>query len=95
MVKKYQPIGDVIDLGVALVQAGRALDLAAQYGIESKDPNVLIMVANSWLQMSEALTSAPEDEEDECEDGELVTEGIEPIGFGPNIKREAASTDDN
>ena len=74
-------------MSVALVQAATALDIAAEYGVESKNPEVMLQVAALWIDMGRTL-SGPDEEEGEEDD---VTSSVPSLGFGPNPVKEVAA----
>jgi hypothetical protein len=78
----YEPIEDIVDFQVALIQAARALDVAADFATANRDALGMTSVADAWLRMAEHLhPGGPDDEEgiDLSSNGE--EEGAYPLGF--------------
>lgn len=70
---KYTPVGQSLDLGVALIQAASALDMSAQFAIECRDHESLITIAAAWLELGRRLEYDGEEDESPVERN--------PIGF--------------
>lgn len=85
--RPYAPIKDEINLETTLSQAASALDIAAEYGVESKSPEVMVQVAALWIEMSAALIAMSSNSEDEEDDEDDVTSNVVPLGFGPNTPK--------
>lgn len=77
---KYTPFGDKVDLGVAIVQAATALDVAARFATETKDSLAMISVAHGWVELSERLVY-DEGEEDDSDLEEREAEKSRLFGF--------------
>lgn len=58
---KYTPIGDAISPESTFVQAAIALDVAAQFAVESRDTAELNRTAELWIEMAKALMDIEED----------------------------------
>lgn len=59
---KYSPIGDAISPEATIVQAAIALDVAAQWAVESKNTEQMNNVALGWTELSKVLMAIEEDE---------------------------------
>jgi len=70
---KYTPIGDSISPESTFVQAAIALDVAAQFAVESRDTAELNRTAGLWIEMAKALMDIEEDA------GPPASQ--EPVGF--------------
>lgn len=70
---KYTPIGDSISPEATIVQAAIALDVAAQWAVESRDTEQMNTVALGWTELSKVLMAIEEDEGPPKEP--------EPVGF--------------
>lgn len=86
----YTPIGVDISTASTYVQAALALDLAAQYAVESKDGEQLTQIAMVWLEMGTRL-SGGSGENEEYEGGDLAGSCEDyPLGFAsPAVDAEA------
>ena len=62
---KIVAFGNNLNASVALLQAARALDVAAILGEKQSDPAVLLAVAEGWTGISNRLLAGPTDDEDE------------------------------
>jgi hypothetical protein len=71
---KYTPIGDAISPEATIVQAAIALDVAAQWAVESRNIEQMNNVALGWTELSKVLMSIDEDESTPPVDKE-------PVGF--------------
>lgn len=91
----YEPIGDYISTGTSLVQASMALDLAAEWAQEVKNPDAMIQVAALWIEIGNSLNSERVNNEDEeGEEVDIETTDIPTVGFGPPTPKEIAANDD-
>lgn len=88
---KYNPVGQSLDLGVALIQAASALDMSAKFAIECRDHESLITIAAAWLELGKRLEYDGE-EDDETPDRR------NPIGFSyavdSDIEKVPSATDE-
>jgi hypothetical protein len=64
---KYTPFGNTLDISVAFIQAGTALDVAAKLATENRDQETLLNVALGWLELGRRLGYAS-DEASESEE---------------------------
>lgn len=67
---KYTPFGDTLNPAIAIIQAATALDVAARFAVETKDPRALIDVARSWVEISGRLGYDDEEEDDTTDEKE-------------------------
>ena len=58
---KYTPIGDAISPESTFVQAAIALDVAAQFAVESRDTEGMNRTAELWIEMAKALMDIDEE----------------------------------
>jgi hypothetical protein len=72
---KYSPIGDSISPESSLVQAAIALDVAAQFAVDTRDTAQMNTTAGLWIELAKTLLGIEEDEEGP------QTEGRTPLGF--------------
>lgn len=62
----YQPVGDELNGGVAMLQAAATLDAAVHLAVESKNIDKLLDIAALWIGVAERLTiEVEEDSEDD------------------------------
>jgi hypothetical protein len=83
---KYTPIGDAISPESTFVQAAIALDVAAQFAVESRDIEGMNKTAELWIEMAKALMEIEDDES-----GPPTSR--EPVGFQQIIKTEEEDID--
>jgi hypothetical protein len=82
---KFEPIGDEINTATAFIQAASALDVAAQFAVESRDVEGLNTVASLYIELGARMLHAIDGEEDE--DDEIDHEALArkmPLGFNPH-----------
>lgn len=84
---KYTPIGDRVNLPVAILQATSALDIAARFAVQSKDSDALIRIAEVWVRLSERLVY--DDEE------EMMEEEAEKAAFGFSLVSDIEGEEEN
>lgn len=98
----YEPIGEQLDFGVAIVQAARLLDEAAAASISRGDPNEINLVALSWVEVARLLNPSEYTDlvEQELDGHELsdIGEGHlypMPVGFVSEAENKAHRKQDN
>lgn len=64
---KYTPFGEILNPGVAIIQAANALDVAAQFAVSSRDSETLVRIAREWVEMSSHLGYDVSDEQESDE----------------------------
>jgi hypothetical protein len=82
---KYTPIGDAISPESTFVQAAIALDVAAQFAVETRNTAELNRTAELWIEMAKALMEIDEESGPPPE--------RDPLGFR-QIKTDKESEDD-
>ena len=79
----YEPITDILDRGSALYQSSTAIDVVMALAVECNDIEAIKWCVGAWMELSDRLVDAPEEEEET----EIIGHEDEPkhmIGFSAN-----------